>query len=393
MVSKHQNRRPFFEQIVKIMSYIRAIIAGGGTGGHLFPGIAVARELERRFSDTDILFVVGKKKIESEILTRSGFEVKSIDVEGLKGRGWRKGLTVMSRLPKSLMQSKAILKAFSPAFILGMGGYSAGPVCVAGRFMGIPTAIHEQNSYPGLTNRLLSKYVDRIFISFEESRTHFKHKTPVLTGNPVREEFFSMSKDLNETRQDFTVMVVGGSQGAKAINRIFAEALLILKNQGKQLSVIHQTGRLDHEHVVADYEKKGLQGELLPFIQDMIGAYKRADLVVGRAGATTIFELAALGKPSILIPFPYAANRHQEVNANSLVVAGGAEMIPEHDLTGEVMANSLINYMENPSLLKEMGNKARKIARPNAARDIVDQLMEISKTNEGDPAGTLNLER
>jgi UDP-N-acetylglucosamine--N-acetylmuramyl-(pentapeptide) pyrophosphoryl-undecaprenol N-acetylglucosamine transferase len=357
----------------------RCLIAGGGTGGHLFPGIAVARELEARFEDTDILFAVGHRKLESTLLARYGYRTTSIDVEGIKGRGWKKGLGVMVKLPKSIFQSASIIRNFSPVLVLGMGGYSAGPVCLAARYMGIPTAIHEQNSYPGITNRLLSRIVDRVFISFDESRNHFKTPSLFLTGNPIRSELFSDSGKGPDDQREFTVLVVGGSQGAKAINQVFAETLAYMKAQGRKLEVIHQTGNTDYGRVVQDYRNRKLKGELMPFIQDMTTAYNRADLVVSRAGATTIFELAALGKPSILIPYPHATNQHQETNALSLVRAGGAEMIRQSELTAEGLSRVLTKYMDDRSALEEMGKCARKIARTDAAKVIVDKLLEMIK--------------
>jgi UDP-N-acetylglucosamine--N-acetylmuramyl-(pentapeptide) pyrophosphoryl-undecaprenol N-acetylglucosamine transferase len=356
----------------------RAVIAGGGTGGHLFPGIAVARELEHRFEKIEILFVVGRRRMESDLLLRYGYQIRSLDVEGLKGRGWKKGLIVVVKLPKSVHQSASILKEFSPALVLGMGGYSAGPICLAARFKGIPTAIHEQNSYPGLTNRLLSRVVNRVFITFEESRVHFKVNSLVLTGNPVRKELFSDANHEKEDNGIFTILVMGGSQGARAINQVFVEALASLVAKGRNLQVIHQTGETDYERALEDYHNRELKAELFPFIQDMKAAYGRADLVLSRAGATTIFELAALGKPSILIPYPYAANQHQETNARSLVRSGGAEMIHQGELNAERLTRALAKYMDNPLLLKEMGERAQKVGRPDAARVIVDQLVEMA---------------
>jgi UDP-N-acetylglucosamine--N-acetylmuramyl-(pentapeptide) pyrophosphoryl-undecaprenol N-acetylglucosamine transferase len=354
------------------------LIAGGGTGGHLFPGIAVAREVERRFERARILFVVGRRKMESEIMERHGYSVDSIDVEGLKGRGWKKGLSTAFRLPRSLFQSAVIIRRFSPSCVLGMGGYSAGPVCVAARFLGRPTAIHEQNSFPGLTNRLLSRIADRVFVSFEESRPHLGEKNVILTGNPVRSELFAESGGGRKTGAPFTVLVVGGSQGAKALNQSFADALAYLRGRGRNIEVVHQTGETDYDRVKEDYRNRGLEGDVIPFIQDMATGYGRADLVVSRAGATTIFELAALGKPSILIPYPYAANRHQEINALSLVKAGGAEMVRQRDLTGKVLARIIMKYMHDPAALEHMGRQVRSMARPDAAKAIVDQLVEMT---------------
>jgi len=357
---------------------LRGIIAGGGTGGHLFPGIAIARELEKQIENSEILFVVGRQRMESEILSRYGYKVESISVEGMKGRGWKKGLSVIAELPKSFFQSVSVINKFLPDFVLGVGGYSAGPFCLAAKFKKIPTAIHEQNSYPGLTNRLLSGFVDRIFVSFEESKAHLKGKNLILTGNPVREELFSDDRVEQKNQDEFTVLVVGGSQGAMAINKVFAEALEYLNAKRRFPSVIHQTGKADFKRVEQDYRDRGLKGELNPFIQDMTTAYKRADIVVSRAGASTIFELAALGKPSVLIPYPYATNQHQEINALSLVGVGGAEMIIEKDLTAKGMARTIMKFMDNRQALKEMGIRAKKIGRRDAAQVIANQLLDLS---------------
>jgi len=359
---------------------VRCIIAGGGTGGHLFPGIAIARELEARCKNTAVLFVVGRKRMESEILRGYGFKVVFIDVEGMKGRGWKKGLTVLSMLPGSLFQSMGIIRNFKPSFVVGVGGYSAGPFCLAARLLGVPTAIHEQNSYPGLTNRLLARVVDRIFVSFEESTPYFKKS--LLTGNPVRRELLSPPQGSLLSEDIFTVLVVGGSQGARAINGVFVKACDILKTSGKRIDFIHQTGKQDHQRVLEEYratgfEESGFEGKVFPFIKDMASAYHRVNMVISRAGATTLFELAALGKPSILIPYPHATNGHQETNARSLARSGGAEMILQKDLTPERLANALSTYMDHPEHLQKMGEAARMFSRPNADRIIVDQLLKL----------------
>ena len=356
---------------------IRVIIAGGGTGGHLFPGIAVAKEFEKRYSAADIRFVIGRRKMESEILSRLGYPQETIQVKGIKGRAGREVFMVLFSLPYSLLQSFSILKRFSPHLVLGMGGYSSGPVCVAAKIMGIPTAIHEQNSFPGLTNRLLARVVDRIFISWTISREHLPGPTPLLTGNPVREELMAGADAYERTPSGFTILVVGGSLGARAVNKAFAAALEIIKTAGKMPNVIHQSGETDYVRVVQEYKERGIQGDIVPFIQDMGAAYGQADLVVGRAGATTVSELAALGKPSILIPYPFAANRHQEINAKILVQEGGAKMILEEDLTGEVLSALLMKYMDDESALEEMGKCAAKVGRRDAAKVIVDHLEKM----------------
>jgi len=361
---------------------VRGIIAGGGTGGHLFPGLAIAREICKRSEKAELLFVTGRRKMELDILDRTGFLQSSIDVEGLKGRGWFKGLRALVKLPLSFFQSFSIIRGFSPNIVIGVGGYSSGPVCMVARLMGIPSAIHEQNSYPGLTNRLLCRVVDRVFISFEESRGHFPGGSLLLTGNPIREELLKGETTIEEQKETFTILILGGSQGARAINRSVVATLKILKERGKAPGVIHQTGKTDYEEVVEAYGREGVKGEIQPFIEDMGRAYNQADLVISRAGATTVSELAALGKPSILIPYPYAANRHQETNAQMLVRAGGAEMMLEEALSGRRLAGSLMRYMNDRPVLTEMGQRARKVGRGDAAGIIVDKLMEMIEKKE-----------
>ncbi len=352
------------------------IVGGGGTGGHLFPGLAVAWEISRRCARAQVLFVTGRRRMESEILQRAGFQQASIAVEGLKGRGWKKGAMVLVKLPYSLFQSLGIIRAFRPDLVLGVGGYSAGPLCLAARIKGLPTAIHEQNSFPGLTNRLLCRIAHRVFISFEESRKHFPGGSLILTGNPVRRELLEEAAQVKKN-EEFTVLVTGGSQGARAVNQAFTAALGLLKKMGREPGVIHQTGANDYERVAEIYRREELKGQVSSFIEDMAEAYGRVDMVIGRAGATTVSELAALGKPAVLIPYPYAANNHQVTNAAMLVQAGGAEMLLEENLTGSALADLLLKYMDDRTALEEMGARSKAVGRPDAAGVIVNHLMEM----------------
>ena len=356
----------------------RIIISGGGTGGHLFPGLAVGEEICRRRPKSEILFITGRRKMERFVMERSGFLHASIAVEGIKGRGWVRGTAVMLKLPLGFLQSLFLIKRFSPHLVIGVGGYSSGPACLAAWVLGLPTAIHEQNSFPGLTNRLLCRVVDRVFISFEESRDHFPGGKLLLTGNPIRQDLLKRSGPSKGSDGEFTVLAVGGSQGARAINDAMLEALEILKGWGINPRVIHQTGEKDFERAREAYEGRGLRGDVMPFINDMAEAYGQADIVIGRAGASTVSELAALGIPSVLIPYPHAANRHQETNALLLVRAGGADMILQEDLTGRKLADLLEGYMNNQKILEEMGRKAEKVGRRDAAEVIVDHLEALA---------------
>lgn len=364
-------------------SETRVIIAGGGTGGHLFPGIAVADELVRAREDVKILFVVGQRRMESEILARHGYPSVSIPVEGLQGRGLLKGLGVLFRLPRSLLKSVAILRSHAPGVVLGMGAYSSGPLCLGARLMGIPTAIHEQNAYPGLTNRMLGHVVNRVFVSFEGTLPCFGAKKTSLTGNPIRQAFFSIQENARDVGP-LRVLVMGGSQGARAVSEAFVEALGHLTREGVDMEVLHQSGEKDFERVQEDYGKRGLQGRVLPFIEDMAGALEQSDLVVSRAGATSLFELAAAGRPSILIPYPFATHHHQDANAQAMVQAGGARMILQKDLTGEVLARMIRGYAEDREALGIMARKARAFSRPQAARDMASALLGMARMRPAD---------
>jgi UDP-N-acetylglucosamine--N-acetylmuramyl-(pentapeptide) pyrophosphoryl-undecaprenol N-acetylglucosamine transferase len=265
-----------------------------------------------------------------------------------------------------------------------VGGYASGPVCLAARTLGVPTAIQEQNSYPGLTNRLLCRIVDRVFISFEESRAGFPAGRLVLTGNPVRQEVLRVEPRPVDPARPLSVLVVGGSQGARAVNTAVADALVLVKRREADVRVVHQTGDADYERVLGMYTERGLRGVVTPFIEDMAGAYARADLVVGRAGASTVTELAALGKPSILIPFPHAANNHQVTNARALADAGGAVLLLQKDLDGPSLADLLIRYAADREPLRRMAARVLEKARPEATKAIVDQLEALmSRGSEG----------
>lgn len=364
---------------------LRIIIAGGGTGGHLFPGIAIARELKKRCEKVHILFIVGRRKMERDIILKAGFEIRSIDVEGMLGKNLLQMIRAFFKVIISAIQSLFIMRDFKPHLTVGVGGYTSGPVCLMGWFLRIPTAIHEQNSIPGITNRILAPLVKKVFISFEESMMYFKKGKFFLSGNPIRDELMnpeifprSISKSIDETiKQRFVILVMGGSQGAKAINKAVLSALRKLKERGFLPFVIHQTGSQDLKEVIADYHILGIDGEVTAFIEDMAAAYTKADLVICRAGATTIAELAALGKPSILVPYPYATHKHQDVNARALAVHGGADIILQRDLNGNTLAKKIRMYMEKPDALKQMSLFALKAGRPQAKEIIVEQLMEL----------------
>mgnify|MGYP000032388953 FL=1 len=366
---------------------LRIAIGGGGTGGHLFPGIAVAEEFRRRFPETRVLFISRGNDFERQALGRAGFPLAAIAVEGLRGRGrWQK-LRAAAKLPIALLQAARHLRAFGPDLVLGLGSYAAGPVVLAGRLLGAPVALCEQNSRPGATNRLLARFAARVFVSFPETAAAFPEGKACWTGNPLRRGIAAAAEAPGPPSPDpgrFTLLVLGGSQGAHRLNTALIEALPALAALGGRLFVLHQTGSADEEAVRAAYAGAGIPARVEAFFHDMAAAYRRADLVVCRAGATTVAEITALGRPAIFVPFPYAAADHQTENALRLVAAGAAEMIPEAELTGARLAERLAELMREPALLAERGRRAAALGRPRAAAAVVDECLRLIAARAGE---------
>ena len=354
---------------------MKVIIAGGGTGGHLFPGIALAEEFLRRNRDHRILFIGTKKGLEAKVLSGLGFALQTIDVEGIKGRGLIRSAKALLGIPKSFIQSFRIIRLFSPDLVIGVGGYASGPAVMAAHWMGIRTVLAEQNALPGLTNRILGRFVDRVFLSFSETKKWFRKEKVSMTGNPIRTRFFMEKKNILRPQGLFTLLVFGGSQGAHTINQTMMAALDHLKPMKSRLKIVHQTGSKDLEEIRKAYQASGMNAEVLPFIMDMASAYQSADLLICRAGATSIAEITASGKAAILIPFPYAVEDHQTKNAEVLVRAGAAEMIPEKELSGQRLADVIKRYYEQPELLRQMEERSAGLGNVGAAADIVDACM------------------
>ncbi|MEO8703018.1 MAG: undecaprenyldiphospho-muramoylpentapeptide beta-N-acetylglucosaminyltransferase [Kofleriaceae bacterium] len=359
---------------------MRLMIAGGGTGGHLFPGVAIAEELRARAPDAEVRFVGTKRGIEARVLPDLGWDLTLIDVSGLKTVGLLGAVRGVFRLPRALWQARRIVKQFAPDAVIGVGGYASGPVVLMARLRGVPTAVCEQNSIPGLTNKILGRVARRIFLSFDESRRFFKAKKIVMSGNPVRREL--VQRLLATTTPPVTdlvhVLVCGGSQGAVAVNELAAAALAMLAKDTK-LAIVHQTGEKDLATTQERYRAAGLAADCHAFIKDMAAAYQRADLIIGRAGATTVAELAIAGKPAVFIPYPFAADNHQEINAREMADAGAALMFRQADLTAETLATALRPLLD-PTLRAEMGRAMKKLAKPGAAAAVVDWATGVSGT-------------
>ncbi|MEK6546195.1 MAG: undecaprenyldiphospho-muramoylpentapeptide beta-N-acetylglucosaminyltransferase [Nitrospinota bacterium] len=363
---------------------MKVIIAGGGTGGHLFPGIALAHELKRRDSSVEILFIGTKIGIESRVVPKEGFKIKYIYAEGFTGKGIFKKIKSILKTPAGTFQSMMILNSFKPDIVIGVGGYAFGPVGMAALFLArlkprtTKLVIQEQNLFPGLTNRVLGRFADLIFTSFEGSGKFFMGRKIYFTGNPVRKEIaeihhlpFTIHHSL------FTILVFGGSQGAHRINLAMIDSLKSLAKIRDSVFIIHQTGEKDFEFVKKAYEENKFNGEVVPFIYDMADVYRRADLLICRSGATTLSEITACGKAAILIPFPFAVNNHQEMNALALKEHNAAEMILEKELHGELLADMILSLMQDKERLANLERGSRKMGKPEAALEIVEQCYKI----------------
>ena len=352
---------------------MRVILAGGGTGGHLFPGLAVAREFQRRDEGVEILFVGTEQGIEFRVLPNEGFKLKTLPVKGIKGRGVRGLLDALYGVPASLLRSLKIIRQFCPDCVIGLGGYASGPLLLAAKLKNVRSAIMEQNLRPGFTNKLLARWVDRVFTAYPESAGYFPGARVVESGNPVRwRELPKISRT-----EKFSLLIFGGSAGARRVNHAAIDALKQLTDLQADLSITHQTGQADYAAIKAAYMALPFAAEVTPFIDRMDEAYARADLVLCRAGATTVAELTVFGKAAILVPFPYAIYDHQRANAEALQARGAAEMILDQELTGTLLAERIRGYFSDRARLEGMAAAARALGRPDAAALIVDECFAL----------------
>ncbi len=354
------------------------VIAGGGTGGHLYPGIALAKALMKHDADIEITFVGTRQGIESRVLPREGFRLKTISSGGLLGKKGMGRLVNWLKLPVSLLQSMGYLLINRPRLVVGVGGYVSGPVAISAWMLRIPVLIHEQNTVPGATNRWLGKIADKVAITFDMSKKYFPTHKVVETGNMIREEFTQTQEANIPTSEKFTVLVLGGSQGARSINLALLDALDHLGSVKDRLHFIHQTGQTDEAEVQAGYKHKGFSADAQAFIFDMVEQYRKASLIICRSGATTLAEITALGIPSVLVPYPFAAHNHQEHNARALESNGAAQVILDKDVNGERLARIILDGIEHPDTLREMGNKSFQMGRRDAterARQLCLELM------------------
>jgi UDP-N-acetylglucosamine--N-acetylmuramyl-(pentapeptide) pyrophosphoryl-undecaprenol N-acetylglucosamine transferase len=355
---------------------MRLIIAGGGTGGHLFPGVALAEELRSRDPASAVRFVGTARGIEARVLPGLGWELVLIEVSGLKTVGAAGALRGLARLPRALWQARRVVREFAPDVVVGVGGYASGPVVLMARLMGVKTAILEQNSLPGLANKILGRFVHAVFLTFAETRRFFKPAKILMTGNPIRRDIRLALQAATPSSEDgerpLRIFAFGGSQGAVALNEIVADAAGLLAARGVPVEIVHQTGDANLESTRARYQATGARADLRPFIVDMAAEYRRADLVIARAGATTVAELGVVGRPAILVPYPFAADNHQEVNAREMADAGAALMFRQSELSAEKLAGTVADLAAHPERLARMGSAMKALGKPEAAAAILD---------------------
>jgi UDP-N-acetylglucosamine--N-acetylmuramyl-(pentapeptide) pyrophosphoryl-undecaprenol N-acetylglucosamine transferase len=352
---------------------MKFVMAGGGTGGHIIPAIAVARELERRGHEA--LFIGTRHGMEARLVPGAGFPIEWIDIGGLNRVGLWQKIRTMWQLPLSTLKVWRTLSRLRPGAVFSMGGYVAGPVVLAAVLRNLPLVAMEPNAVPGMTNRALAGKTARALVNFPETVKYFPQERAEVTGVPVRSEFFNIRPRTDATR--FTLLVTGGSQGSRTLNNAGRQSWKLFADARVPIRIVHQAGR-QGANLAAEFHDCGVEGELVEFISDMPSAFAEADLIVCRSGASTVSELAAAGKPSVLVPFPFAADNHQVRNAEAMVKVGAARMILDRDITGERLFQEVISMMSAPDELRAMGEMARALAKPGAAARAAEVLEEVA---------------
>ncbi|MFZ3212931.1 MAG: undecaprenyldiphospho-muramoylpentapeptide beta-N-acetylglucosaminyltransferase [Terriglobales bacterium] len=344
---------------------MRAVLAGGGTGGHVIPALAIAHELHELYS-AEVMFIGTSRGIENRLVPAAGFELRLVEVGALKKVSLARRVATMTALPKAIFRSRKILSEFRPDVVIGVGGYASGPAMLAAAISRIPTLAFEPNVVPGLANRIMAPIVSSAAVHFEETRRYFRRCQ--VTGVPVRRAFFNLPP--KPAGSPPTLLVFGGSQGAHAINEAVMHALAALSEQVPGIQLVHQTGERDYNDAQAAYLRSRAHAEVFPFIEDMPAMFARADLIVCRSGASTVAEVTAAGKPAIFIPFPHAADDHQLRNAEALERAGAAVLIAEKDLSSERLVAAVCELLCDPARLARMSEGSRKLSHPDAACQI-----------------------
>lgn len=359
------------------------LIAGGGTGGHLFPGLAVAGALREMEPSLTLVFVNTGKALESSVLQEAGYALEAIHVLALRGRGLWGRLRSLAALPGAVWSALKIIRRHQPRLVLAVGGYAAFPLGLAAWLMRVPLAVQEQNAVPGLTNQALSRLARVVFTSFPGAQDRLPAGKVRLKGNPVRLELLEQAREEGHSREAaaevFNILIVGGSQGAHSLNQGMKDALPLLAERLGQLRITHQTGAKEDETMRAAYDEAGVQTEVAAFFSDMGKAYGRAHLVICRAGAGTLTEVLAAGRAAVCVPYPFAAGDHQTANARSLVEAGAAVLVPDDEFNGQRAARIISEFMDHPEKLLQMEANALQMARPHAAQDIARDCLALMK--------------
>lgn len=352
---------------------MRIVIAGGGTGGHVIPALAIAQQLKKQFG-AEVLFIGTARGIETRLVPQAGFPLELIKVGGLKNVSLLTRAKTMFDLPRALWTSGRMLTDFDPDVVIGVGGYASGPAMLSAIRRRIPTLAFEPNVVPGFANRLVARWVSAAAVHFEETCEYFPHCR--VTGVPVREAFFHIAP--KTTGSQPTLLVFGGSQGARAINWAMIESLGGLKQKLPGVHIIQQTGQRDYDHVLAAYQQSGISGEVHKFIDDMPASFARADLLVCRSGASTVGEITAAGKPAIFVPFPRAADDHQNVNARALERAGAAVVVEESNLGAAYLVDTVSALLADPNHLQNMSGAAKALAHPKALEEIAAMVKQLA---------------
>lgn len=358
---------------------MKLLIAGGGTGGHLFPALAVAEAMRSEDPRGSVLFVGTRHGIEARIVPGTEFPIRYITARGMRGTGIVNTVAGLFDLPRGLIESVKILREFRPDFVLGVGGYASGPTVAAAVLMRIPTAVQEQNSVMGTTNRILARFVGRIYLSWEDTVPPPPPAKTLVTGNPVRGQLLTGRSEESE-HDTVNLLVFGGSRGARNINLSLAANVEMLASLGPRVRVLHQTGVGAVEEMKEAYEKAGIQADVREFIYDMRSAYDWADLVVSRSGAATLAELTALGKPAIVVPYPYAIGDHQTRNAKVLEQGGAVTIVPDSALRNGVLSKEIVSLIGQPDRLRAMSQNALEYGRPEAAHTIVRDVLSRERS-------------
>jgi UDP-N-acetylglucosamine--N-acetylmuramyl-(pentapeptide) pyrophosphoryl-undecaprenol N-acetylglucosamine transferase len=355
---------------------MKLLIAGGGTGGHVFPALAIAREWMSRGNERDVVLVGTQRGIEMKLVPQAGLPLETLRVAGLKGKGGATLVKNLAMLGPGVADAFGVLRKHKPIAAFGVGGYAAGPMMLATWLSGIPNVIFEPNAEPGFTNRVLAKTSKRIATGYDISARVWGKKA-VFTGCPVRTEFFSIAP--RAPQKPFRLLITGGSQGALVINRAIVDAMDRLAARKNELAIVHQTGERDYNAVRTAYARREFPAEVVPFLTNMAERFAWADVIVCRAGAITAAEIAASGRAAIFIPFGHATDSHQLRNAQEMARAGAGRVIPEPELTPERLSGEIFSLLDQPGEIERQSCAARSLARPNAARDIVNMIEEVAR--------------